>query len=400
LAGRPTAFYAPNFRFLSETWRNLLAVCRPVISTKNETERRIELISGGSIDCYSLDSSDAGRGRAFACVVIDEAAIVPDLKAAWQETIRPCLTDYRGDAWILSTPKGIAGGSAGYFHSLFQRGVEPEHSEWRSWCMPTSANPVIDPSEIEAARHDLTELAFDQEYLARFVSWEGSVFRAILAAVWEVPTALRGAMRPTPFTTWLPTYAIGVDWGRTNDYTVFTVACNGPYNQQHPESNPTYIVEIDRFRGVEYAVARARLEGLYRRYGCPVVLAESNAMGGPVIEQLSRDGMRVRPFATTNQTKAQIIDSLALAFERGEIRIPNDSILIGELQSFESRILPSGLVQCSAPDGGHDDTVISLALANWALKRYAGAFSMDPQQLEARREFGLRLHLGGFRSLY
>lgn len=86
-------------------------------------------------------------------------------------------------------------------------------------------------------------------------------------------------------------------------------------------------------------------------------------MGGPVCEQLLRDGLRVKPFQTTNASKSEAIEALALAFERSEIRIPNDPALIGELQAFEAKPLPSGLMRYQAPEGGHDDCVMSLAIA-------------------------------------
>jgi hypothetical protein len=92
-------------------------------------------------------------------------------------------------------------------------------------------------------------------------------------------------------------------------------------------------------------------------------MAESNSMGEPIIEQLQRDGLPVRGFATTNATKAQIIEALALAFEQGAITILNDPTLIGELQAYEMARLPSGMVRYSAPEGMHDDGVMSLALA-------------------------------------
>src|SRR5262249_4710180 len=149
-----------------------------VMTAKNEQEKRIEFLGGGSIDCWSLDSPDAARGRRYATVVLDECAMIPDLEIAWQQSIRPTLTDLRGSAWFLSTPRGVTG----YFHSLYQRGLDPD-SDWKSWQMPTSANPFIDPAEIADARHDLSELAFSQEYLAQFVSWEGAVFRKITDAI-------------------------------------------------------------------------------------------------------------------------------------------------------------------------------------------------------------------------
>jgi hypothetical protein len=404
LQGFKTAWFAPNYRLLAEVWRNLLETLRPVLVAKNETEKRIELMGGGSIDCWSLDSPDAGRGRAYKCIVVDEAAIVPDLETAWQQSLRAVLTDDRGEAWFLSTPKGIAGGSAGYFYQMFVRGQDPEQPDWASWQIPTSCNPFIDPAEIASARLDLSEIAFAQEYEARFVSWEGAVFRNILRAVWEPPEELKRFQAPSIFAEWVPTFAIGVDWGRSNDYTVFTVGCTAPDLQPPQQINintdetpvmPCGIVEVERFRGVPYALQRARLHALYERYGRPVVLAESNAMGQPVIEQLASDGMNVRGFTTQNNSKMRLIDDLALVFERDGIKIPNDPALIGELQSFESQKLPSGLVRYSAPAGGNDDTVISLGLCYRALKYYAGAFSMDPRSIEAQKQFALRILTGG-----
>ena len=72
---------------------------------------------------------------------------------------------------------------------------------------------------------------------------------------------------------------------------------------------------------------------------------------------------RVTGFQFTNATKANIIEALALAFEQDAIRILDDKLLLGELQAYEQERLPSGLIRYNAPDGMHDDMVISLALA-------------------------------------
>jgi hypothetical protein len=50
-----------------------------------------------------------------------------------------------------------------------------------------------------------------------------------------------------------------------------------------------------------------------------------HTIGQPIIEQLSRDGLRIRPFTTTNASKAIAVEALALAFERREIRIRDTS---------------------------------------------------------------------------
>jgi hypothetical protein len=82
-----------------------------------------------------------------------------------------------------------------------------------------------------------------------------------------------------------------------------------------------------------------------------------------VIEQLTRDGLRIQPFITTNASKAQAIQELAFAFERGDLHILNDPTLVSELVAYQAERLPSGILRYGAPSGGHDDTVMALALA-------------------------------------
>ena len=339
LQGKPVAWFAPNYRLLSDVWRELQVILQPVIAKLNQQERRLELHGGGVIEMWSLDGPDAGRGRSYAVVVVDECALVQNLEQAWQETIRPMLTDLQGDAWFLSTPKGMS-----YFKALFDRGQDPEREDWASWQMPTSENPYLEPAEIEAARLDLTEAAFNQEYLALFVNWEGSVFRR----VGEAATVVAGA-RPEAGHD----YVIGCDWGRSNDYTVFLVL----------DVTARSVVAMDRSNRVDYTMQCARLKALSEHWKPQQIIAEQNSIGQPIIEQLSREGLRIQPFTTTNASKAQAIEALALAFERGDIQILNDPVLVSELVAYQAERLPSGLLRYGAPGGQHDDTVMSLAMA-------------------------------------
>src|SRR5260370_23688781 len=161
-------------KLMGDTWGMVRSTLAPITRDKSEQEKRLELIGGGVIELWSLDSADSGRGRKYDEVVVDEAAMIPALEEAWQQAIRPTLTDLQGSAWFLSTPKGM-----NYFKMLFDHGQDPERKDWASWQMPTSRNPYIQPGEIESARLDLTESAFNQEYLALFVNWECCVFRRV-----------------------------------------------------------------------------------------------------------------------------------------------------------------------------------------------------------------------------
>lgn len=339
LRGLKTAWFSPTYKNLADSWRELSTVLAPVITDRNQAEKRLELVGGGSLEFWSLDSAgDSARGRAYSRVVIDEAAIVPDLEHAWAQSIRPMLADCRGDAWFLSTPRG-----QNYFKALFDRGQDSERDDWMSWQMPTSANPFIDATEIEAARQDLTEAAFNQEYLALFVNWEGAVFRRVMDCA--TASALDGPEDDH-------TYIVGVDWGRSVDFTVFCVM----------DATTGAMVAISRSNQVDYVIQRARLVALYERWRPQTIIAEANSIGQPVIEALVREGLPVTPWTTTNASKAQAIEALALAFERGTIRILPDPVLLSELQAYQAEQLPSGLMRYGAPNGQHDDTVIALAL--------------------------------------
>lgn len=360
LAKKRVAWFAPSYKILDDAWQVLDETLKPLVRKRDASKHRLDLYGGGVVECWSLDDKDAGRGRAYHRIIIDEAAMVKNLEAAWTLTIRPMLSDYQGDAWFLSTPKGIAS----YFHTLWLKGQDPLDKSWASWQMPTLTNPHIKPEEIEAAREDLTDLAFAQEYLAQFVAWAGQVFRRIMDAV-------ERSTKPGP------AVMIGIDWGRTGDYTVFVAL-----------SAAGEVVGIDRFRGIEYQMQRDRLRAFWERMGgrfvggrpeypdgsgrwiggeptAPFMIAELNSMGAPVVEQLQQDGLPVYGFQTTNQTKAAIVQALALGFERDIISIPNDMALIGELQAFEGKKTPSGLMKYSAPEGVHDDMVLALAMS-WA----------------------------------
>lgn len=364
LEGYPTAWFSPTYKMLLESWRAIQEVLLPVTTGRSNSEYRLELKGGGSVTMFSLDTEvgETTRGRAFKCVVVDEAALVKNLRAVWENTIRATLADHRGDAWFLSTPRGMND-----FKLFYDRGQDKEREDWGSWQMPTKTNPYIDPAEIEAARADLTEGAFNQEFLAQFVNWEGAVFRRVMeAATVERRTGPEEGHE----------YCIGADWGRSNDYTVFIVI----------DVTARCMVDMDRSNKVDYVVQRGRLGALCEKWKPSKVIAEVNSIGQPIIEQLQRDGLPVIPFVTTNASKAVIVEALVLAFEQGSIGILNDPVLLGELQAFQAEQLPGGLLRYSAPSGGHDDTVMSLALA-WSVLRQsfsnAGVFEWYRREAEA-----------------
>ncbi len=339
LVGQPVAWLAPTYRMLAEVWQQITTRVQPVVRRSVRQEYRIELVTGGRIELWSMEHPDRLRGRWYARVVLDEAAMLRDAAQVWAQVVRPTLTDRAGDAWLLSTPRGH-----NFFWQCYQRGQQHD-GEWQSWQMPTRSNPYIAAAELAAAQRELPAHSFAQEYEAQFVDDAGGVFRGVLAAVGASPqdTAEPGH-----------SYVIGVDWGRQQDATCCAVL----------DTREHALVALERWQQRDYGEQLARLRELAHRFQPDVILAEQNGVGLPLIEQLQRAGdLPVQPFVTSNASKSMLIERLALALEQGMLRLLDDPVLLDELQQFTMERLPSGLVRYAAPAGLHDDCVMALALA-------------------------------------
>jgi len=167
----PVGWFAPTYRMMADNFKEVSEACRSIATKVNQSEHRIELQGGGVIDFWSLDVPDVARGRHYARVVINEAAMVRGLVDVWTRVIRPTLADLSGDAWFLSTPRGYND-----FHALYSMAAD-HPGEWRSWRFPTSDNPHIPAKEIEAMRAEMDAVSYAQEILAEFRSITGLVYQ-------------------------------------------------------------------------------------------------------------------------------------------------------------------------------------------------------------------------------
>ncbi len=341
LHGGRAWWVAPTYRMTEVGWRPLRQLSNRLGLQVRLADRQVLVPGGGEVSVRSADNYDSLRGEGLNYAVIDEAAYVDE--AAWTEALRPALSDLLGRAMFISTPAG-----RNWFWRYWELGQDMSQNEYRSWRFPTSANPFIRPSEIEAARASLPERVFAQEYLAEFVEDAGTVFRRVLDAA-----VLEPLSDPIPGRS----YAMGIDWGKYNDWTVFAIWDIGSQE----------LVYIDRMNQIDYAVQIARLRALAERWRPDVIRPEANSMGEPLVEQLMREGLPVSPFVTTNASKVAAIDALALAFERGDIRIVHDEALISELLSYQLSRTATGMVRYEAPGGMHDDCVMAAALGYSAI---------------------------------
>ena len=338
-AGEPVAWYEPTFKSLEPNWEWFVDTFATAQTDKSEVGKRLEISTGGFIEMWSLQDPDASRGRHYKKVIINEAASIPKLEYSWNNVIRITLADLQGGAMFGSTPRG-----RNHFWQLYRMGEDPRQKEWSSWHYTTWDNPYIPREEIEAIKNSgIPEITYRQEVMADFVDSEGAVFRRVqeAACLWSID--------PQPKRN----YVAGVDVASSVDFTVVSIF----------DTESKDMVFMDRFNRVDYPVLIDRLAAIYNRWHLDGMVIEANSIGRPVLDHLAARGLAVTPFTTTSATKQTIIQALQSALENANIRIINDPVLVGELLSFESKRSPSGSFQYGAPDGMHDDCVMSLAIA-------------------------------------
>lgn len=305
---------------------------------KHETRRLLTYTpSGGRVRVKTGRHPDTLRGDDADLIIFDECALLDP--ATWYAVAAPMLADRDGSALFISTPR-----AKNWFFHLYQRAVDPiNQPRWMAWRFPTHANPHLSKRAVAHLQHEMPADLYRQEILAEFLDNVGSVFRQIVSNVGET------VKKP-----YAGTFIGGLDWARSNDFTVFLLI----------DAETRHVVAMDRFNGVDWSVQRNRILKLAQQWQPQRIIAEANSIGGPNIEALQDAGLPILPYTMGGHNKTPLIESLALAFEQHEITIPDDAVLIGELEAYERTINRyTGRSTYSAPLGMHDDTVIALALA-------------------------------------
>ena len=343
--GNPVALFAPTYKLLLEVWDAIESTLAPITKKANRTEMRIALKTGGSMDFWTLEDADAGRGRRYARIVIDEAAHARRLKEAWERAIAPTLTDLKGEAWFISTPKGL-----NFFYDLFCRGKDPAYPDWAAFQLPTSANPHMDAGEVARARAELPELVFRQEYLAEFVTFGAGLVQ---------PEMLLDAPAPPG----LPV-VLGVDLAiserESADFTAIAAM------SRDPKSGLVYLKEIERFRA-GFAEVLNRIRAAAARHRPVLIAIEQVQFQAAVIQELARTtNLPVRGVRPDKDKLTRFVPLLT-RYEHHLVRHDPSGVPAW----FREELL-------AFPEGQHDDGVDAATLALHAAGTAAGNWSFAP----------------------
>lgn len=314
----------------------------PLFLYSNSTELTVELSNGSRIVFGSSKSYHALRGQTFDYLLLDEAAFF--VKEAWDQILEPATVVKGKKVVMFSTPN-----TKNWWYHLWMQGRREDNNYTISYSYDWTHNPYISQEQIDNIRENLTSTSFEQEYKVRFLEGSGEVFTGfsdlLVVDEWEVPKT--GAE-----------YVAGVDIGLSQDYTVLTII----------EKERNKVVFMYRINQVSYEKIEHDISHYLALYNNAEAYIETNNVGSYFMERLQERYDNFEGFKTTSKSKQDLIQSLVVEVERQNLLLPTPNLfpyLSTEMEAFTyKQSETSNTIQYTHPNGFHDDTIDSLALAN------------------------------------
>lgn len=163
-------------------WQDMKKLCFSSICSKSpsETELMIFLDNGTNIQLIGLDKPERIEGVFWSGGVIDEIA---DIKAeAWEANIRPALDtfnptrpDYKAWCWLIGVPDGL-----NHYYDMAQYAQSAHDPEWGYFHWKSA--DILPAETIAAAKRQMGERQYRQEYEADFVGATGRIYEDYSAA--------------------------------------------------------------------------------------------------------------------------------------------------------------------------------------------------------------------------
>lgn len=331
LKGEHVAFITPTME-LGRTFYNDIKKTLPpeVIARDNQTDRVIELITGGTLKFMSAEVLDRFRGLSFDMVICDEASLISNLSEFWNEAVMPTLMDRNGKSIWISTPRGKEA-----FFARFLKGKNGEPG-YQSFHFTSYQNPMLQPGVIDAMKKEMTEAQFNQEVLA--IAGENA------SNPFGTDTIKRNTLTQLSKE---PTVVYGIDLAKYNDYTVI---CGLSASGQQ-----TY---FDRFQ-LPWELTKKKIEALP---GNILKTVDSTGVGDVIYEGLQQTCQNIRGFKFTTESKPKIIYELIKDVEQGNVKFIE--AVADEMMVYEYKYTSTGHITFNAMSGYHDDAVCALAIAN------------------------------------
>jgi len=342
------SWISPIYNQSKKVFQELLDASHKIVKHSNKADLTMEFVNGSTLQFLSAERYDSIRGFSFSHMVVDEAAFIKEI--AMQEAIYPTLSALGKKCLIISTPK-----SKNWFYNLYLKGSSG-NKEYISFRGISTDNPHISSEFIDEQSKSLPPEIFKQEYLAEFSESGNDVFSGV-----DAICILNGWTQPQSNKR----YYAGIDLGLQHDYSVLTIM-----------DQSGRVCRVERINGTSYADIARQFSIVLRPYRITGGYTETNGVGLPVFEMLSKEERKLKGWNTTNSNKAEGIRNLIYDIQEGSLELPDKEFfphLYNELNSYSYKTGPTGTLTFNAPSGYYDDCVMSLMLCNEARRNVGGS---------------------------
>ena len=349
-AGKPVKIWivSPTYELSQKVFEYLIKwFVRAIPSQKAGITARpfpqIKTAGGSLVQCKSAENPSSLLGEELDLLIVDEAARLK--REIWESYLFATVQGRNGKTVFISTPFG-----KNWFWEQFEK-CKVNNASFRFTSLDGKS---ITQEKWEYIKKSVPADVFEREYMATFQEGANSVFRNIRECIGiDYPKEPNTGHR----------YSMGLDLAKFNDFTVITVL----------DKNTNQVVFWDRFNKIPYPLQLDRITGIARKYNTTVVIDALN-VGAAIGDELRARNVSVFDFKTVGTismdmdkkgSKERLVEKLSLFLEQRLIKIPPIETIIDELESYGYDISDSGNIRYGAPEGFHDDFVMSLALSIW-----------------------------------
>lgn len=311
-----------------------------MLKSYNKTYKEFHFKSGGFVKFKSGHKPDSVRGsNTYNVVIIDEFAHChPDL---WRELLQ--ITKFKGiteKVILASTPNGF-----NHFHTAYI--AELEDDNWKSFTYTSAENTRADAEVIRRDRLKIPEIQARQEYDAEFIEDGASAFSNVLSVCTLSKQSYNSSLR----------YFAGLDIALSNDYTVLTIF-----------NNKGEMTDYLRFNKASTDIWLERIVSKLKEYKVQYLVAENNFESTLIQLLRNKAGCVIEEFRTSASNKNKLVEDLIVEVDLGRLKLLNDDLVRSEFSRFVEKKTATGHTYSAI--SGHDDIVMSCAMANKAVMNY------------------------------
>lgn len=325
----------------------------PLFESANSTTLEINLTNRSQILFKSAEQADGLRGNTVSGILcIDEAAYIKD-EIVYQ--VLPFCDANKSPILIVSTPLF----KSGVFYDFYMNGLNGKDGFHSYDICDYDTSALLSKGRLEMYRQSVSSQIFRSDYLGEFITESSEIFG-------DLKKLVKGVVHDSRHRT------MGIDW-----------SAGGLDSGKDPDE--TALAIMNEFRELEY------IEGFSDKdtnqtidyiiskiveYNVEKCVVETNSMGKVYIDILKKKialrGIRCQiiEFTTTNDTKRQIIEDLAVHCNNSTISLIDDKKLFLEMMNFVVKKTPTGKITYESGSSNiHDDLVLALSFSLYGQKK-------------------------------